>query len=81
MRRQGLDALIGRHSLAAPDSADEVGRVLHVLTSFETFDALAAADRRCVDVVPTVMALAGSVVHPPPERQLRRASRRGTAGS
>jgi AcrR family transcriptional regulator len=63
-RRQGLDALIGRHSLAAPDTAEEVGRVLHMLTSFETFDAL-AADGRCVDVVPTVMALAGSVVAPP----------------
>jgi AcrR family transcriptional regulator len=65
MRRQGLDALIARHSLAAPDTAEEVARVLHVLTSFETFDAL-AADRRCVDVVPTVIALAGSVVAPPP---------------
>jgi AcrR family transcriptional regulator len=64
MRRQGLDALIGRHSLAAPGTAEEVGRVLHVLTSFETFDAL-AADRCCVDVVPTVIALAGSVVRPP----------------
>jgi AcrR family transcriptional regulator len=68
MRRQGLDTLIGRHGLAASESADDVARVLLVLTSFETFDALAGADRRCVDVVPTVIALTGSVVHPRPER-------------
>jgi AcrR family transcriptional regulator len=67
LRRQGLDALVERHRLAAPGTSEEVGRVLHVLTSFETFDAL-AADRRCVDVVPTVVALARCIVQLPSER-------------
>ena len=30
---------------------------LNISSSFETFDSLAGADRRCVDVEPTVIAL------------------------
>lgn len=37
---------------------DELVEVLHLLTSFETFDTLAGGRRRFAEVVPTVQALA-----------------------
>ena len=55
-RRQGLGVLVGRLVLPT-DRAEELVRTLQTLTSFETFDSLAGPDRRCVDALPSVIAL------------------------
>jgi len=68
-RRAGLGALVGR-LLEEGDKAGGTGpedliRVLHVLTSFETFDALAKPDEPLSHVVDDVVALAeGLLVEP-----------------
>src|SRR5262249_21501679 len=58
-RREGLRALVrriaDRHAL--PAAFDEVIDVLHVLTSFGTFDALAGTTRGVEEVVPLVRRL------------------------
>ncbi len=64
-RRTGLGVLVGR-LLEEGDKARETGpedlvRVLHVLTSFETFDALAKPDEPLTDVVDDVVGLAETV--------------------
>jgi AcrR family transcriptional regulator len=61
-RREGLRVVLGRVSQrhgrpTAPALAEAVD-VLHALTSFETFDALAGAGRSPDDVVPLVQRLA-----------------------
>jgi AcrR family transcriptional regulator len=52
-RRHGIDALLGR---LTPGSREPVARRLFALTSFETFDALAAG-RLAADVIPEVVEL------------------------
>jgi AcrR family transcriptional regulator len=54
-RRQGLAVLAGRLDAAA---AQKAVRVLHALTSFETYDALAGADGDLAGVAPLVADLA-----------------------
>ena len=72
-RRQGLDALVSRGTgRAVPPTGpghDRIVRTLLALTSFETFDTLAAADQALLDVVPEIVALAEAVLeqtHDPP---------------
>lgn len=60
-RRQGLTVLVGRLGLPTAASEESV-RTLQTLTSFEAFDSLAGADRRCIDVVPTVTELLRCVI-------------------
>jgi AcrR family transcriptional regulator len=61
-RRAGLELLAGRladrYGHPAPDALAEAVVVLHMLTSFETFDALAGPDRSPQDVAPQVHRLA-----------------------
>jgi AcrR family transcriptional regulator len=60
-RREGLRTILSR--LGPPAATrDEVIDVLHTLTSFETFDNLAGADRTPEEVVPLVCRLAGAVL-------------------
>jgi AcrR family transcriptional regulator len=59
-RRSGLEILVGRLSeqhLLAVDT-DVAVRVLYTLTSFETFDALAAADQALGEVTGVVVSIA-----------------------
>lgn len=53
-RRKGLRVLVGRLGLAAHD---DVVDLLHTLTSFETFDALAGAAREPAEVARLVQRL------------------------
>jgi hypothetical protein len=46
--------------------------VLHALTSFETFDALAGTDRDPIQVVPLVAVLAEAALELPRQRAPRR---------
>lgn len=61
-RRKALRVILGRladeSGRLGPDAVDEAVDVLHLLTSFETFDALAGPDRSPEEVVPTVRRLA-----------------------
>jgi hypothetical protein len=61
-RRAGLELLAGRladrYGHPAPDALGEAVVVLHMLTSFEAFDALAGPDRSPQDVAPLVQRLA-----------------------
>jgi AcrR family transcriptional regulator len=61
-RRAGLELLAGRladrYGHPAPAALEEAVVVLHMLTSFETFDALAGPDRSPQDVAPLVHRLA-----------------------
>ncbi|MGH9068114.1 MAG: TetR/AcrR family transcriptional regulator [Acidimicrobiales bacterium] len=65
-RRQGLAVLVGRTAQGDgafdPAERDRVAGMLYALTSFETFDALAGADRTPADVVPDLVALARAVL-------------------
>ena len=60
-RRQGLRVIIGRlnekYQLAADFQFNEVIEIVHTLTGFETFDALAGTTRSPEEVVPTVQKL------------------------
>lgn len=63
LRRHGVRALVDRLApSASPAAADELARVLFVLTSFETFDALAGVANRPTQVASTVAAMAGDAV-------------------
>jgi AcrR family transcriptional regulator len=58
-RSEGLTVLVARFAGSGPGGQPErCVRILHALTSFETFDALAPRDRPVLDVVPDVIALA-----------------------
>jgi AcrR family transcriptional regulator len=61
-RRAGLELLAGRladrYGHPPPGALAEAVVVLHMLTSFETFDALAGPDRSPQDVAPVVHRLA-----------------------
>jgi AcrR family transcriptional regulator len=61
-RRKGLELLAGRladrYGHPPPAALAEAVAVLHMLTSFETFDALAGPDRSPQDVAPLVHRLA-----------------------
>jgi AcrR family transcriptional regulator len=61
-RRTGLRVIVWRLSerrgTPAPEDVDAVVAILHTLTSFESFDTLAGADRGPEDVVPLVQQLA-----------------------
>jgi AcrR family transcriptional regulator len=61
-RRKGLELLAGRladrYGQPPPQALGEAVVVLHMLTSFETFDALAGPDRSPQDVAPLVHRLA-----------------------
>jgi AcrR family transcriptional regulator len=61
-RRAGLELLAGRlaerYAHLPPEVLEEAVVVLHMLTSFETFDALAGPDRSPQDVAPLVHRLA-----------------------
>jgi hypothetical protein len=75
-RRMGLGVLVDR--LAAdpgvrlPAGREQAVRVLQALTSFETFDALAGADRDPIQVVPLVAGLAEAGLALPRQRAPRR---------
>jgi AcrR family transcriptional regulator len=60
-RREGLRVLIRRvadtYGRPVPESFEEMIDVLNVLTSFETFDALAGSDRTTEEVIPMVRQL------------------------
>jgi AcrR family transcriptional regulator len=63
-RRQGIEVLL-RRLLDQPVSAevrDAIERRLFALTSFETFDTLAAAERSLVEVVPEVVEMTEAVL-------------------
>ncbi len=64
-RRIGLGVLVGRllesDDKAGGTGAEDLIRVLQVLTSFETFDALAKPDEPLTDVVADVVGLAEAV--------------------
>jgi AcrR family transcriptional regulator len=61
-RRKGLELLAGRladrYGHPPPEALGEAVVVLHMLTSFETFDALAGPNRSPQDVAPLVHRLA-----------------------
>jgi AcrR family transcriptional regulator len=62
-RRSGLEVLVVRLSdqhLLVVDT-DLAVRMLYTLTSFETFDALAAADQTLTEVTPDVLSIAEAV--------------------
>ncbi|MGH2353459.1 MAG: TetR/AcrR family transcriptional regulator [Chloroflexota bacterium] len=65
-RRQGLRVIVGRlaarYGRPAPEAIDETVDVLHMLTSFESFDSLAGATRSPEDVAPVVLRLARAVL-------------------
>jgi AcrR family transcriptional regulator len=67
-RRDGLRVIIGRlaaqHGRPARDALDEAIDVLHSLTSFETFDALAGSSRSPEDVAALLIRVARSVLAP-----------------
>jgi AcrR family transcriptional regulator len=69
-RREGLQVLVARLVDDAVDR-DAAVRILHVITSFETFDALAGPDRDLTDVVPLVIDLARAALRPPPAASRR----------
>jgi AcrR family transcriptional regulator len=60
-RREGLRVLVGRlratYGRLACRAVDETVDVLHTLTGFETFDALAGPERSPEDIVPLVRRL------------------------
>lgn len=62
-RRAGLEVLVSRlsadHRLAV--HTNRAVRLLYTLTSFETFDALAAADQALTEVTPDVLTLAEAI--------------------
>lgn len=65
-RRMGLRMILGRLSEGTgsptPERIEEFVNVIHALTSFETFDALAGENGRPKDVVPLVNQLVNSVL-------------------
>lgn len=61
-RRQGLDNIVGRLALATPERLD----ALQVLTSFETYDALATEDRSRERVAALIQWLARAVLQAAP---------------
>ena len=68
-RYEGLRVLVSRFAESQPSSPARPAvvpgqgvRMLHVLTSFETFDALASAGQRLTEVVPEVLSLAEAVM-------------------
>jgi len=64
-RREGLADIVSRLSppsgVEGTTNSEETVRVLHALTSFETFDALAGTDRELTDVTALVVALTRAV--------------------
>lgn len=72
-RRLALTTLLGRRDdLAHPVHAL---RVAHMLTSFETYDALLTASQRPTDAVPTIVELIGSTIRQPSTTRARRTSK------
>jgi AcrR family transcriptional regulator len=65
-RREGLRVIVRRlmaeHGRPAPEGFDESVDVLHALTSFETFDALAGTARGPEEVAPLIQRLARAAV-------------------
>ena len=61
-RMHGLEVLSARLVPADRKAAHELARVLHMLTSFETFDALAAGESGFAEVIPVVVTLASAAV-------------------
>jgi AcrR family transcriptional regulator len=65
-RRDGLGVLVGRMAARfgapAPRQTDEAIDLLHMLTSFESFDALAGQARSPEDVAPAIAGLALSAI-------------------
>ena len=64
-RRQGLRVLVGRLRPGQVANAETVD-LLFTLTSFETFDSLAGANRTPADVAPLVLRAARQVLANPP---------------
>jgi AcrR family transcriptional regulator len=63
-RRQGIEVLLRRlldQSLSA-ERREAIARRLFALTSFETFDTLAGAERSLLDVVPEVVEMTEPVL-------------------
>jgi AcrR family transcriptional regulator len=76
-RRQALRALLERRT-DVTDRAHAL-RVAHVLTSFETYDALLGPHQRPTDAVPTIVALIISAIRQPPTTRAVRRTRKATA--
>jgi AcrR family transcriptional regulator len=63
-RRHGIEMLLRRlldESVSAP-ARDTIARRLHALTSFETFDTLAGAERSPAEVIPEVVEMTEAVL-------------------
>jgi AcrR family transcriptional regulator len=64
--RTGLEVLIGRIAvqpgITMTTRPEDAVRVLHTLTSFETFDSLAGEDKQPVDVASFIIELAGAAL-------------------
>jgi hypothetical protein len=65
-RLHGLRVLLTRliPDLDATGRLDQTARVLHTLTSFETFDTLAGADHDPTEVAPVILNLAHAALVP-----------------
>lgn len=77
-RREGLRVIVGRtakqHRIARP--LDEAVDVLHALTSFETFDALAGASRKTGEVLGLIVELVRADLGLPAPRAKRARSQK-----
>jgi AcrR family transcriptional regulator len=57
-RREGLAVLVARLPRSTGVTAEQTVRILHALTSFETFDTIAGPDRDLADALPLITNLA-----------------------
>jgi len=76
-RHHALHTLL-EHRTDVTDPAHAL-RVAHMLTSFETYDALLTPSQRPGDAVPTTVALITSAIRQPPDTPAARRTRKATA--
>jgi AcrR family transcriptional regulator len=76
-RRHALRALLARRT-DVTDPAHAL-RVAHMLTSFETYDALLTPHQRPAQAVPTIVELITSTIRQPPATPVARRPRKATA--
>lgn len=76
-RRHALRALLERRT-DVTDSARAL-RITHMLTSFETYEALLTPSQRPSDAVPTIVELITSAIRQPPDTPAARRTRKATA--
>jgi AcrR family transcriptional regulator len=77
LRRQGLRVLVDRlktdPALGIEIDVDSAVRALHAVTSFETFDTLAGADRDLRDITPLVVDMARATLRATGQHRRERA--------